>query len=100
MSRYDFPYCAVQFLGLLPWAFWYYSSHPILFVVWPMIYMCNRGTPWSLDLVLVLHRIVQSIDADDDCLNIFFQSCYLDDTYETKKSFVLCALTLMQELSV
>jgi hypothetical protein len=62
-------------------------------VVWPMIYMCNRGTPWSLDLVLVLHRIVQSIDADVDCLDIFL--FYLDDTYETNKSFMLCALTLM-----
>ena len=49
--------------------------------------------------MLILHKIVQFIDAHDDCLNIIFQAWYVDDgVLAGKKSSVLRALTLIQEI--
>ena len=56
------------------WAIWCYSSHPILWH--PLSSLTSelgvqQGDPLGpLFFALVLHRIVQSIDADNDCLNI------------------------------
>ena len=95
--------CAVHFPGLLPWATWCYSSHPILWH--PLGSLTSelgvqQGDPLGpLIFALVLHRIVQSIDADNDCLNILFQAWYLDDgVLAGKKSSVLRALMLIQEM--
>ena len=44
---------------------------------------------------LVLHKLISSIDADDDCLQVLFQAWYLDDGVLTgSRSAVLRALSL------
>ena len=52
-----------------------------------------------LFFALVLHQIVSSIDADDECLHLLYQAWYLDDGIlaGTKSSF-LQALSLIEGL--
>ena len=55
---------------------WRYSSHP-----YSVASIGLSGSELGVQQgdPLVLHKILQSIDADDDCLNIIFQAWYLDD---------------------
>ena len=47
----------------------------------------------------VLHKLISSIDADNDCLQVLFQAWYLDDGVLTgSRSAVLLALSLIEEL--
>ena len=48
---------------------------------------------------LVLHKLVTSIDADDDCLHLLLEAWYLDDgVLAWERSAVLRALHLIEEL--
>ena len=69
--------CEVHFPGLLPWATWCYSSHHILWHPLGCVISelgVQQGTPWvPCCFALVLDKIVQSIDADDDALISYFR---------------------------
>ena len=71
------------FPELLPWASWCYSVQPLLWH--PMGHLSSesgvqQGDPLGpLFFALVLHQIVSSIDADDECLHLLYQAWYLDD---------------------
>ncbi|KAL5509256.1 hypothetical protein EMCRGX_G004594 [Ephydatia muelleri] len=60
----------------------------------------QQGDPLGpLFFALVLHRIVSSIDADDDCLNLLYQAWYLDDgVLAGSKSSLLRALTIIENI--
>ena len=79
-----------------------YSVHGIHWVVSLISELgVQQGTLGSLVFfALFLHKIVQSIDAGDDCLNIVFQAWYLDHGVlaDKKSASVLSALTLIQEI--
>ena len=48
---------------------------------------------------LVLQRLISSIDADDDCIQVLFQDWYLDDGVLTgRHSAMLWALSIIGEL--
>ena len=61
---------------------------------------CSKATPYPLLILLVLHKLISSIDADDDdYLQVFFQARYLDDGVLTgSRSAVLRSLPLIEEL--
>ena len=60
----------------------------------------QQGDPLGpVFFALVLHRIVPSIDADDDCLNLLYQAWYLDDgVLAGSKSSLLQALTIFENM--
>eukprot|EP00731_Ephydatia_muelleri_P010281 Em0005g867a len=60
----------------------------------------QQGDPLGpLLFSLVLQRLISSIGADDDCIQVLFQAWYLDDGVLTgKHSAVLRALSLIEEL--
>ena len=75
--------CATFFPELLPWASWYYSVQPLLWRSMGHLSTesgVQQGDPLGpLFFALVLHQIVSSIDADDECLHLLYQAWYLDD---------------------
>ncbi|KAL5517642.1 hypothetical protein EMCRGX_G003228 [Ephydatia muelleri] len=60
----------------------------------------QQGDPLGpLLFSLVLQRLISSIDADDDCIQVLFQAWYLDDEVLTgRRSAVLWALSLIEDL--
>ena len=60
----------------------------------------QQGDPLGpLFFALVLHQIVSSIHADDECLHLLLQAWYLDDgVLAGMKSSVLRALSLIESL--
>ena len=91
--------CAIFFPELLPWVTWCYGTHPLL---WHQLRHLSsetreqQGDPLGpLLFSLGLHKLISSIDADDDCLQVLFQAWYLDDGVLTgSHSAVLRALSL------
>ena len=75
--------CATLFPELLPWVSWCYGSHSSLWH--PMGQASSQsgvqqGDPLGLMLlVLVLHKLIISIDADDDCFHLLLEVWYLGD---------------------
>ena len=66
-----------MFNKLLPWSVWCYGSHPLGTLTSET--GVQQGDPLGpLFFVLVLHRIVSSIDADDDCLDLLYLAWFLD----------------------
>ena len=95
--------CALLFPDLLPWAFWCYGVHPVLWH--PMGRLSSesgvqQGDPLGpLLFALVLHKVISAIDADDECLDLLYQAWYMDDgVLAGKRSAVLRALSLIKEL--
>ena len=95
--------CAFVFPNLLPWAFWCYGVHSILWH--PMGHLSSKsgvqqGDPLGpLLFALVLHKVISAIDADDECLNLLYQAWYMDDgVLAGKRSALVCALSLIMEL--
>ena len=60
----------------------------------------QQGDPLGpLLFSLVLQRLISSIDADDDCIQVLFQAWYLGNGVLTgRRSAVLRALSLIEEL--
>ena len=60
----------------------------------------QQGDPLGpLLFALVLQKIINAIDADDDCVHILYQAWYLDDgTLAGKKSAILRALSLLDSI--
>ena len=57
----------------------------------------SQGFPMLF--ALVLHKLVSSIEADDDCINLSFNAWYLDDGILVgERSAVVRALHLIEEL--
>eukprot|EP00731_Ephydatia_muelleri_P001362 Em0001g1362a len=89
--------CALHFPELLPWATWCYAAHPLLWHPMGRIFSetgVQQVDPLGLLLfALVLQKILNAIDADDDCIHI------LDDgTLAGKKSAILRALSLLDSI--
>ena len=52
---------------------------PALAPTWPNL-ECSKVTPWGpLLFALVLHMLVASVEADDECFDLLLQAWYLDD---------------------
>ena len=90
------------------WVTWCYAAHLLLYVWHPMGHMMlccssNAVAPHGSHLLrsmcpllfaLVLQKIVNAIDADDNCVHILYQAWCLDDgTLAGKKSAIVCALS-------
>ena len=95
--------CALHFPDLLPWATWCYAAHPLLWHPMGRIFSetgVQQGDPLGpLLFALVLQKIFNAIDADDDCIYILYQAWYLDDgTLAGKKSAILRALSLLDSI--
>eukprot|EP00731_Ephydatia_muelleri_P012305 Em0006g1199a len=95
--------CALHFPELLPWATWCYAAHPLLWHPMGRIFSetgVQQGNPLGpLLFALVLQKILNAIDADDDCIHILYQAWYLDDgTLAGKKSAILRALSLLDSI--
>ena len=60
----------------------------------------QQGDPLGpLLFSLVLQRLISSIDADDDCIQVLYQARYLDDgVLIGRRSAVLRPLSLLEEL--
>ena len=92
--------CATSFPELLPWVTWCYGTHPLL---WHQLGHLSsetgvqQGDPLGpLLFSLVLQRLISSIDADDDCIQVLFQAWYLDDFF----SFSFIDVILLFQLFV
>ena len=92
--------CATFFPELLPWVIWCYGTHRLLWHQLSLETGVQKGDPLGpLLFSLVLQRLISSIDADDDCLQMLFQAWYLDDGVLTGScSAVVWALSLIEEL--
>ena len=95
--------CATFFPELLPWVTWCYGSHTSLWHPMGQISSqsgVQQGDPLGPMLfALVLHKLVTSIDADDDCLQLLLEAWYLDDgVLAGERSAVIRALHLIEEL--
>ena len=95
--------CATFFPELLPWVSWCYGSHSWLWHPMGKISSqsgVQQGDPLGPMLfALVLHKLVTSIDADDDCFHLLLEAWYLDDgALAGERSAVLRALQLIEEL--
>ncbi|KAL5517220.1 hypothetical protein EMCRGX_G002723 [Ephydatia muelleri] len=95
--------CSTFFPELLPWARWCYGSHPYLWH--PLGHLTSeagvqQGDPLGpLFFALVLHKVIDAIDADDDCLHLILQAWYLDDrVLAGPRQAVLRALSIIEDL--
>ncbi|KAL5483977.1 hypothetical protein EMCRGX_G020399 [Ephydatia muelleri] len=95
--------CAKFFPELLPWVSWCYGSHSSLWH--PMGQVSSQsgvqqGDPLGPMLfALVLHKLVTSIEVDDNCLHLILEAWYLDDgVLAGERSAVIRALHLIEEL--
>ena len=75
--------CTTFFPELLPWVSWCYGSHPL---IWhPLGHISSesgvqQGDPLGpLLFALVLQKLISSVDADDECVDLLYQAWYLDD---------------------
>ena len=94
---------AFHFPELLPRATWCYAAHSLLWHPMGRIFSetgVQQGDPLGpLLFALVLQKILNAIDADDDCIHILYQAWYLDDgTLAGKKSAILRALSLLDSI--
>ena len=87
----------------LPWVSWCYGSHPVL--RHPMGHLISQsgvqqGDPLGPILfALVFQKLISTIDAYDECLNLLLQAWYFDDgVLADKRSAVLRALHLIEQL--
>ena len=90
-------------LSISPRATWCYAAHPLLWH--PMGHISSeagvqQGDPLGpLLFALVLQKIINAIDADDDCVHILYQAWYLDnETFAGIKSAILRALSLLDSI--
>ena len=92
--------CSSFFPELLPWVSWCYGSHSLLWHSMGTQSGVQQGDPLGPMLfALVLHKLVSSIEADDDCINLSFNAWYLDDgLLAGERSAVVRALHLIDEL--
>ena len=95
--------CATYFLELLPWVSWCCGSHTSLWHPMGQISSqtgVQQGDPLGPMLfALVLHKLVTSIDVDDDCLQLLLEAWYLDDgVLAGERSAVIRALHLIEDL--
>ena len=60
----------------------------------------QQGDPLGpLFFALVLHKVIDAIDADDDCLHLILQAWYLDDgVLAGPRQAVLRALSIIEDL--
>ena len=95
--------CATFFPELLPWVSWCYGSHSSLWHLMGQVSSqsgVQQGDPLGPMLfALVLHKLVTSIEVDDDCLHLILEAWYLDDgVLAGERSTVIHALHLIEEL--
>ena len=82
---------------------WCYGSHPYLWH--PLGQLTSeagvqQGDPLGpLFFALVLHKVIDAIDADDDCLHLILQAWYLDDgVLAGPRQAVLRTLSIIEDL--
>ncbi|KAL5500371.1 hypothetical protein EMCRGX_G011922 [Ephydatia muelleri] len=95
--------CATFYPELLPWVSYCYGSHPLLcHPLGKITSECGvqQGDPLGpLLFSLVLHKLVSTIDADDECFSLLLQAWYLDDgVLAGSRPAVLRAVHLLEEL--
>ena len=95
--------CATFYPELLPWVSYCYGSHPLLWhPLGKITSECGvqQGDPLDpLLFSLALHKLVSSIDADDECFGLMLQTWYLDDgVLAGSHPAVLRAVHLLEEL--
>ena len=75
--------CTTFYPELLPWVSYCYGSHPLLWhPLGKITSECGvqQGDPQGpLLFSLALHKLVSSIDADDECFGLLLQAWYIDD---------------------
>ena len=95
--------CSTFFPELIPWVSRCYGSHPLLWHPLGLItseFGVQQGDPLGpLLFALVLHKLVASVEADDECFDLLLQAWYLDDgALAGSRPAVLRALHLIEEM--
>ena len=95
--------CSIFFPELIQWLSWCYGSHPMLWHPLGQITSesgVQQGDPLGpLLFALVLHKLVASVEADDECFDLLLQAWYLDDgALAGSRPAVLWALHLIEEM--
>ena len=95
--------CATFSPEILPWVSWCYGSHPLLWHPLGQISSesgVQQGDPLGpLLFALVLHKLISSVDADDECMDLFYQAWYLDDgALAGNRPAVLRAMHIIEEM--
>ena len=95
--------CATFYPEILPWVSWCYGSHPLLWHPLGQISSesgVQQGDPLGpLLFALVLQKLISSVDADDECMDLLCQAWYLDDgALAGNRPAVLRAMHIIEEM--
>ena len=95
--------CATFFPEILPWVSWCYGSHPLLWHPLGQISSesgVQQGDPLGpLLFALVLQKLISSVDAVDECMDLLYQAWYLDDgALAGNRPAVLRAMHIIEEM--
>ena len=95
--------CATFFPEILPWVSRCYGSHPLLWHPLGQISSesgVQQGDPLGpLLFALVLQKLISSVDADDECMDLLCQAWYLDDgALAGNRPAMLRAMHIIEEM--
>ena len=95
--------CATFLPELLPWVSWCCGSHPLLWHPLGQISSesgVQQGDPLGLlHFAFVLHKLISSVEADEECMDLLYQTLYLNyAVLDGNHPVVLWAMHIIEEI--